>query len=291
MKNSMEISGKTRICAIIGDPVEHSMSPAMHNAAFKKLGLDYIYVPFRVKPGELAAAVSGLRALNVVGFNVTIPHKVAILPLLDKLDPAAERIGAVNTVVNDSGKLIGFNTDADGFLRALTDRGIEPAGKKIAIIGAGGASRAVSYILAANGAVLTIFNRQKNLNHAELIASMITMNIGVNAKVLALDDLADGLKNTDILVNTTSVGMEPQDVDTPVPAGLLKGLPVVVDIVYNPRETQLLKDAKKAGVKTIGGVEMLAWQGALSFEKWTGQKAPLDLMRREALKMLEKREN
>jgi shikimate dehydrogenase len=287
----MNISGKTKICAIIGDPVEHTMSPAMHNAAFKKFGLDYIYFPFRVKPGELAAAVAGLRTLGVVGFNVTIPHKVAILPLLDKLDLVAEQIGAVNTVVSVSGKLVGYNTDAEGFLRALTGRGISPAGKKIAVIGAGGASRAISYILAEQGAGLTIFNRRENLVRAESIASMITINLGRDVKVLALDNLAEGLKNIDILVNTTSVGMAPQKEISPIPAELLRGIPLVFDIIYNPRETQLIKDAKKSGAKTIGGIEMLAWQGALSFEKWTGQKAPLELMHREALKMLEKHEN
>jgi shikimate dehydrogenase len=287
----MEISGKTKVCAIIGDPVEHTMSPAMHNAAFKKLGLDYVYVSLRVKPGDLAAAVAGLRSFSVAGFNVTIPHKVAILPLLDQLDPAAEKIGAVNTVVNLSGKLVGYNTDAEGFLRALMDHGIEPAGKKIAVIGAGGASRAISYILAEKGANLTIFNRRENLARAESIASMITINLGRDVEVLALDSLAEGLKNVDILVNTTSVGMAPQAGVSPIPAGLLEGIPVVFDIVYNPRETQLIKDAKKSGAETIGGLEMLAWQGALSFEKWTGQKAPVELMRREAVKMLEKHEN
>jgi len=287
----MVISGKTKICAIVGDPVEHSMSPAMQNAAFKKIGLDYTYIAFRVKPGELKEAVTGLRALNIIGFNVTIPHKVTVIPLLDSLDPLAARIGAVNTVVNKDGKLVGYNTDAEGFLRALLEHGVDPAGKKVAVIGAGGASRAVSYILAEKGAVLSIFNRQVGLAHAEFIASMINKEIGQPVNVIALENLADGLKNIDILVNTTSVGMSPQAGVSPVPESLLKGIRVVFDIVYNPQQTLLLRAAKNAGAKIIGGVDMLAWQGALAFEKWTGQTAPLELMRCQAVKMLERYEN
>jgi len=141
--SSRLISGKTKICGIIGDPVEHTMSPVMHNAAFEKLGLDYLYVPFRVRKEELSKAVAGIRALNIRGFNVTLPHKVAIIPLLDGLDPLAEKIGAVNTVVNNDGDLRGYNTDASGFLQALLERGIEPRGKNAIVLGAGGASRAI----------------------------------------------------------------------------------------------------------------------------------------------------
>ena len=287
------ISGKTKICALIGDPVEHSMSPAMHNAAFKKLGLDYAYVPFRVKPPELAQAVAGLRALNVRGFNVTIPHKVAVIPLLDNLDSIAQKIGAVNTVVNDNGKLTGFNTDGDGFFRALTAGGVTPAGKNVVVLGAGGASRAISYILAAHGARLTILNRKQELDWAENIALLIKKELGGDVKVGELNSrtLSPALEKADILVNATSVGMSPAGNKSPVPAELLHRRLLVFDIVYNPLETRLIKEAKAAGAKVISGVEMLAWQGALAFEKWTGRPAPLDLMRREAVKMLEKHEN
>ncbi len=284
----MAVSGKTKICAIIGDPVEHSVSPAMHNAAFKKLGLDYVYVPFHVKPEGLAGAVAGLRALNVIGFNVTIPHKVAVIPLLDGLDPVAEKIGAVNTVVNAGGELYGFNTDAEGFFQALLEHDVNPSGKNVAVLGAGGASRAISWILAKMGARLTILNRQDGLARAEAIASMIKTDLGRPVKVLGLDNIAEGLRNVDILVNATSVGMSPHDKGSPVAAKSLGKVPVVFDIVYNPMETRLLKNAAKAGAKTISGVDMLAWQGALAFEKWTEHKAPLDLMRREAVKMLGK---
>jgi shikimate dehydrogenase len=285
----MNISGKTKICVLIGDPVEHTMSPAIHNAAYKKLGLDYVYIPFNVKADGLAKAVKGLRALNVRGFNVTIPHKVTVIPLLDGLDPLAEKIGAVNTVVNQDGRLLGYNTDAEGFLKALQENGIEPQGKKVVVLGAGGASRAISYILAKNGARVTIVNRQQELNWAEDISKLILRDFHQEVKVFELGQLATAINNTDLLVNATSVGMSPNSEASPVTAPLLKKVPVVFDIVYNPLETRLLREAKAAGAKTISGVDMLAWQGALAFEKWTGQKAPLDLMRGEAVKMLESR--
>jgi shikimate dehydrogenase len=283
----MNITGKTQICALIGDPVEHSMSPAMHNAAYEKLGLGYVYVPFHVKPEGLARAVAGLRALNVRGFNVTIPHKVSVIPLLDGLDPLAEKIGAVNTVVNENGELRGHNTDAEGFLRALLASGIKPRGKSSVVVGAGGASRAISYILAEKGARVTIVNRRQELDWAENIAQSIKEDLGKEVKVYELGQLASALENIDLLVNATSVGMSPAGDISPVPAKLLVTIPAVFDIVYNPLETRLLREAKAAGAKTISGVDMLAWQGALAFEQWTGQKAPLELMRAVAVKMLE----
>lgn len=288
-----EISGKTKICALIGDPVEHTMSPVMHNAAFKKLGMDYLYIPFRVKPERLPQAIAGLRALNVRGFNVTIPHKVSVIPLLGSLDPLAEKIGAVNTVVNDGGSLKGYNTDAEGFLRALTGRGIEPWDKNIVILGAGGASRAISYVLAERDARLTILNRKLELDWAEDIARLIQKDLGADVRVGELGSrrLSSALNAADILVNATSVGMSPDINKSPVPAKLLKSSLVVFDIVYNPIMTRLLTEAKAVGARVISGIDMLAWQGALAFEKWTGQPAPLDLMRREAIRMLEDREN
>jgi shikimate dehydrogenase len=287
----MDISGKTKICALIGDPVEHTMSPAMHNAAFKKLGLDYLYIPLRVAPGELPQAVAGLKALNVAGFNVTIPHKVAVMPLLAGLDPLAEKIGAVNTVVNKDGKLRGYNTDAEGFFRVLLEQGISPQGKNIVLLGAGGAARAIAYILAEKGARLTILNRRQELDWAENIAQFILDDLQKEVKVFELGDIAKALPGADLLVNATSVGMSPAENESPVPAALLDKVPVVFDIVYNPLKTRLLKEAAAAGAQTISGIDMLAWQGALSFEKWTGKAAPVDLMRREAVKMLERHED
>jgi len=285
------ISGKTKICALIGDPVEHTMSPAMHNAAFQKMGLDYLYVAFQVKPYQLPQAVAGLKALNVAGFNVTIPHKVAVMPLLDSLDPLAEKIGAVNTVVNSNGELKGYNTDAEGFLRALLEHGINPQGKNVVVLGAGGAARAIAYILAEKGARLTILNRQQELDWAENIAELILDELHREVKVFELGNIADVLPGTHLLVNATSVGMSPANNVSPVPSGLLDKIPAVFDIVYNPLKTKLLKEAAAVGAQTIGGVDMLAWQGALAFEKWTGKPAPLDLMREQAIKLLEQHED
>jgi shikimate dehydrogenase len=287
----MMLSGKTKICALIGDPIEHTMSPAMHNAAFQKLGLDYIYLPFRVKPEQLLTAVTGLKALNVRGFNVTIPHKVAVISLLDSLDPLVKLICAANTVVNDNGKLKGYNTDAEGFLRALTEYGFKPKNKKIIVLGAGGAARAISYILAQGDANLTILNRQQELDWAKDIARLIRNKFKKEVKVLELGQINKVLSGVDLLVNATSVGMAPKANDSPVPAGLLSKIPLVFDIVYNPIKTKLLKEAAAAGAKTISGVDMLVWQGALAFEKWTGRKAPIDLMRAEAVRMLERNED
>jgi len=284
------VSGKTRVCGVIGDPIEHTMSPVMHNAAFSELGIDYVYLPFRVKKDDLGQAIAGARALNLAGLNVTIPHKVAVISFLDELDPIAERIGAVNTIVNDNGALRGYNTDATGFLQALLDKGIKPEGKKVVVLGAGGASRGISFILAESGANLVILNRQVEIEWAENLAREISRAFKKETAALELNDanLAEALEGTDILVNTTSVGMSPETNETPVPLRLLNSTPVVFDIVYNPIQTRLLREAQAAGASTISGLDMLAWQGALAFEKWTGLKAPLELMKKEAMKALGK---
>ena len=284
-------SGKTRVCGIIGDPIEHTMSPVMHNAAFKKFGLDYVYVPFRVRQEELGKAIEGMKALNIRGLNVTIPHKIAVIPFLDELDPLAKKIGAVNTIVNDNGVLTGYNTDATGFLQALLERGIEPKGKSVVILGAGGASRAISFILAERGSSLVILNR--TLDKAKICADRISeiFQSEITALKLNRGNLAVALSEADILVNATSVGMSPDINETPVASDLLKPGLVVFDIVYNPIETKLQREAEVAGATVISGLDMLVWQGALAFEKWTGREAPVDLMKEEAIKLLEKHEN
>ena len=286
------ISGKTIICGIIGDPIEHTMSPIMHNTAFKKLGLDYAYVPFNVKSLELKKAVEGMRGLNIRGLNVTIPHKVAIMRFLDRIDPLAEKIGAVNTIVNDAGILTGYNTDATGFLQTLHDKGIEPREKRVLLLGAGGVARAIGCILAEERARLTILNRKQELSWAEDLASRLSHYYGadVNAGELTDENLQRAIDGVDILINATSVGMSPENDRTPVPAGLLCANLTVFDVVYNPLQTRLLREAKEAGVRTIDGLEMLVWQGAIAFEKWTGEKAPVDVMRQSAQSLLQKNE-
>ena len=282
------ISGKTKVCGVIGDPIEHTMSPVMHNAAFSELGLDYVYVAFRVKGEELDKAIEGMKALDIAGLNVTIPHKVTVIPLLDELDPLAEKIGAVNTIVNNGGFLKGYNTDAMGFLQALLDKGVEPEGEDVVVLGAGGASRAISFILAERGAYLVILNRIEELDWAEELAQQISRVFRKEVKAWELSELnlSTALDKADVLVNATSVGMIPNTAGTPVPLKLLRPGLVVFDIVYNPAETRLLREAGQAGAKTTGGLNMLAWQGALAFEMWTGQKAPVDLMKQEATQFL-----
>lgn len=284
------ISGKTRICGLIGNPVEHSMSPAMHNAAFKNSGMDYVYLPFKVEKEQLGRAIEGVRALNIRGVNVTIPHKVSVIPLIDELDQLAKRIGAVNTIINNDGILKGYNTDAQGFLKAILEQGIPPEGKRVVILGAGGASRAISFILAERGANLVILNRQLEIDWAVKLASSISQAFGREVKALELNgqNLAEVLRKSDILVNATSVGMSPHTDETPVPAKMLKDNLVVFDIVYNPVKTRLLAEAEAAGAKAISGLEMLVWQGALAFEMWTGLKAPLEIMRMAAMRALKK---
>lgn len=285
---SNSISGKTKLCGIIGDPLEHTLSPAMHNAAFERMGLNYFYVPFRVKKEDLGKAIEGMKTLNIRGLNVTIPHKVAVIPFLDKLDPLAEKIGAVNTIVNDDGILTGYNTDATGFLQALLESGIEPKDKNVVILGAGGASRAISFILAERGACLVILNRLLELDWAEELAGRLSNIFGEEVKALELvkENLVGSLEKADILINATSVGMSPNIDESPVPSTLLKPALVIFDIVYNPIKTRLLREAGEAGAKTISGIDMLVWQGALAFEKWTGLKAPVKLMKDEVIKVL-----
>ncbi len=285
------ISGSPRICGIIGDPIEHTMSPVMHNAAFEDKGVDYVYLAFRVKKEELGKAIEGMRALNMKGLNITIPHKVAVIQFLDELDHLADKIGAVNTVVNNDGVLKGYNTDATGFLQALRERGIEPKGKSVVILGAGGASRAISFILAERGSSLVILNR--TWDKARICADRISEIFQSEATSLKLNrgNLAAALSPADILVNATSVGMSPDINETPVTSNLLKPGLVVFDIVYNPIKTRLQREAEVAGATVISGLDMFVWQGALAFEKWTGLKAPIGVMREKVIKVLQRHEN
>ena len=282
------ISSETKICGLIGHPVTHSVSPVMHNAAFEALGLDYIYLPFAVTKDRLAHAVDGVRGMNIRGLNVTIPHKVAVIPFLDGLEPLAERIGAVNTIVNDDGVLTGHNTDAAGFLKALLENGIEPGDKQVVLLGAGGAARAIAFALAEKGARLTILNREQELDWAVELAGSVSSFSGRKVRALELSEpnLKAALAPADVVVNATSVGMRPNDGQSPVSRELLRQGLVVFDIVYNPVKTRLLSEAEQAGAITVNGLDMLVWQGALAFELWTGAKAPVGVMRDEVARAL-----
>lgn len=273
------ISGSTVVYGIIGDPIEHSMSPAMHNAAFQKLGMNAVYIPFRVKEERLPLAINGIRALNIKGFNVTIPHKIAIMALLDEIDPLATKIGSVNTVVNRDGKLTGYNTDSGGFIRALLCENISLKDKTVVVLGAGGAAISACFALANHNCNIIIINR--TLSQAKLWADKIYINTNILPVVLPLnnDSLSSALKRADILINATSVGMWPDTDSTLVTAEYMHPGLIVYDLVYNPLETRLLKEARKAGAKCISGMEMLLYQGIEAFELLTGRKAPEKTMR------------
>lgn len=274
------IGAKTRLCCLIGDPVEHSMSPAMHNAAFAELGLDYAYLAFRVPAQSLGQAVEGMRALDFAGANVTIPHKREVMKLLDEIDPLARDIGAVNTIVNDGGKLVGYNTDGEGMLKALESEGIRPKGAKAVLLGAGGAAHAIAFTLAKKAGLESLYI----LNIVEADAKELAKRVqsASKARVSGLafseENLAAAVGDAGLVINATSVGMSPDKGKSLVPKRLLRKGLMVFDAVYNPLETKLIREAKAAGCVTVTGEKMLANQGAASFELWTGKKAPADLM-------------
>ena len=284
----MRISGKTKLCAVIGDPVEHSLSPCIHNAAFQHLGLDYVYAAFTVEKEALSEAMQGVRSLGVFGLNVTMPHKVDIIPHLNRLDETAQKVGAVNTVLNDI-ELIGYNTDAPGAMNALKAHEGNPYDKKVVILGAGGASRSISFAIAEEAGELVILNRTPE--RAVALASKISSEIDREVRwgMLSNHVLDEELVDAGILINATSVGMHPNDSETPVDKSLLREDMVVFDLVYNPLETRLLREAKSIGAQTIDGLTMLVYQGAASFEIWTERKAPVNVMIKAAMEELEKR--
>jgi len=281
----MTISGKTRVCAIIGDPVEHSLSPIIHNAAFKELDLNLVYVAFTVSVTELKDAVLGVKSLGIHGLNVTMPHKHSVMNYLDKINVKAKSIGAVNTILNNKGILIGYNTDGEGAMIALKENGICPEEKKLVLLGAGGAAKAIAYQAAQEVKELVILNR--TVEKAKQLAIMLqNFKAKVIGRPLSNNILCKELKTTDILVNTTSVGMYPDNNNSPVPSDLLSSDLCVMDIIYNPLRTRLLNDAKSAGAKTVSGVDMLIYQGAVAFEIWTKCDAPVEVMKKAALNEL-----
>jgi shikimate dehydrogenase len=275
----MHITGWTMVCGIIGDPIEHSLSPAMQNAAFAELNLDYVYVPLRLPRGAAAMGAEAMRALGLRGLNVTVPHKVDIMGFLDSIDPQARRIGAVNTIVNERGRLVGYNTDAAGFMQGLASHNIGVSKADVVMIGAGGAARAVAFSLSEGGANITILNR--DTERAESLAREVSAAEGPVVSHGALTDaeLESRLPGATLLVNATSIGMHPAVEVSPCPRHLLRRDLAVYDIVYNPRETLLLRDAAECGAVAVNGVEMLVGQGARAFELWTGLPAPVALMR------------
>jgi shikimate dehydrogenase len=268
----MKLSAKTKICLIIGDPVSHSLSPAMHNAGYETLGIDdqFVFLGAKVKVQDVGVAVDCMRKMGIHGLTCTVPHKIEVMKFLDEIDETAKKIGAVNTVLNKNGKLIGFNTDWQGAIIPL-EKITKLSGKKVLVLGAGGAARAVIFGLSKRRAKITIFNRTKE--------KAIALAKEFNCQATDLNQESE-IADFDIIVNTTSVGMKPLEKETPISTKFITDKQIIFDIVYVPHDTKLLKEAKKKGTKIIHGIEMLLHQGTAQFEIYTGQKAPEEVMRR-----------
>lgn len=276
----MDINAHTQFCGVIGNPVEHSLSPAIHNAAFQKLGLNFVYLAFRVE--AIGDAIKGLRALgNFRGASVTIPHKVAAVPFLDAVEPTARHIGAINTIVAEGGSLTGYNTDATGALRALRESAVALKGQHVVMLGSGGAARAIAFALGTEGGIDRLSLLGIDERERTALAQDLQSKTGLAAQAAPLDEatLRQVLPETQVLIHCTPMGMSPNVQGTSVPAPLLHAGLTVMDIVYNPRETRLLREAKAAGCRTIPGLEMFLHQAAAQFELWTNQAAPTDVMR------------
>jgi len=277
------ISGHTGLLALIGSPVGHSASPLMYNYSFEKLGLDYAYVAFDVKEQDVKAALDAMRLFHMRGMNVTMPDKVEAARHVDELSPAAQIIGAVNTIVNEDGKLVGHITDGEGFVNNLKDHGVSIVGKKMVVAGGGGAATAIQVQCALDGAKeITIFNK-KDAFFERTITTAEKIKAAVPACIVNVYDIDDAeklkveLESADIFVNATIVGMKPMDDQSIIKdVSLLRPDLVVADIVYNPEETKLLKDAKAAGCVCVGGKGMLVWQGASAFRLYTGEEMPVE---------------
>jgi len=278
------------VYGIFGYPIGHSLSPVMHNTAFAYHGMDAVYVPFAVHPGQIEAAVKALRALQIRGVNVTIPHKQAVIPWLDELTSEARLIGAVNTIQLQGGRLLGHNTDGIGFLRSLEEAGAAVEGQRVLLLGAGGAARAIAVQLCLSR-VRCLYIANRTRARAEELAAFLQGHLpGPRVSVLPLEGaaLATCLPHVDILVNATSVGMESADT-APLPVTGLCPSQLVCDIVYRPRLTPLLQAAQYRGARTVDGVGMLVHQGAKAFEIWTGRSFPIPLVRARLLEALEAR--
>ncbi len=287
MKNNT-ITPATQLCAVIGNPIGHSLSPVLHNAAFDALGLDFVYVAFRVE--DLKSALAGMRALNNFrGMSVTIPHKIEAMDYVDEIAEVDRAIGSINTIINENGRLVGLGTDGPGALKALIDNGADINGKNVLMLGAGGASRAIAFTLAMKakpGKIIIM-----DINEAMLQGLVSDLQAGTSTPIesAAMNEgtLAQAMGEADIIINCTPIGMHPKEDATLVPAELFRPGQVVFDIVYNPLETRLLAEARSKGLKVISGVEMFINQAVLQFERFTGAEAPVEVMRRVVMERLQ----
>ncbi len=279
----MEISGRTGLFALIGTPVGHSKSPVMYNYSFEKLDLDYRYLAFDITVDKVKEALSAIKTFNIKGANVTMPCKSAVTEYMDELSPAARIIGACNTIVNDNGKLVGHITDGVGYVRNLKENGVEVKGKKITIMGAGGAATAIQVQCALDGArEISIFNTKDDFyKRAEQTVENIKKEVPeciVNLYDLEdIDKLYEEIESSDILTNATLIGMKPYDNETNIKdVSVLRKELVVTDVVYNPKKTKMIEDAEANGCKAIGGLGMLLYQGAEAFNLYTGLEMPVE---------------
>jgi shikimate dehydrogenase len=279
---------KNKKAGLIGYPLKHSISPAMHNAAFAKLGLPYEYILLETPAEELKQQLAKLRKPEFIGANVTIPHKEAVTPYLDDLSELAKSIGAVNTIKNDNGKLIGHNTDATGFIVSLKeDAGFDPKGKKIFIMGGGGAARAAAISLLSVGAGKIIIGEAIKEKGEKLAGHLNAIVPNSSTTALTSNEIIDALKECALVINASPVGMHPKENDSPLKGFAIPSQILVYDLVYNPYETKLIKDAKKAGAKTTSGLGMLIRQAILAFEIFTDLPAPDQVMREAAYEALQ----
>lgn len=280
----------TKLVGVIGWPIEHSLSPSMQNAALREMGLNWTYLAFAVEPERVGEAMDGVRGLGLVGLNVTIPHKAAVIEHLDEIDDAVEALGVANTIVRrEDGSLMGHNTDGPGFLRSLGEHGHAVEGRAVTLIGAGGSARSVAWASASDGAAsVTIVNR--TLERAEDVAELVRSTTDLE-RVTALSlegaEAEGAVSGAHVIVDCTSVGMYPNhEVDPVIPGEWLREGHVVVDLTYNPIETVLLRAASEAGAETVDGAGMLVHQGAISLQYWSGQEPPVETMRRALLEGL-----
>lgn len=277
------LTSDTAVMAVIGDPIRHSKSPLMHNAALAACEWNGVYTAFHVLPERLGEAIAGMRALGIRGMNVTIPHKEHVIPFLDEIDDHARMIGAVNTIVNDKGRLIGYNTDGPGYVRSLIEEtGIDLRATRVLLIGAGGAARGLAYAL-LHGGVKQLIIANRTPERAERIVEELHMMGSIEAAALI-----DGMpqvdpEQVDVIINTTSLGMHPHVDDMSIQASYIMPHMIISDIIYNPLETKLLAAAQAAGARTHSGLGMFVYQGAIAFELWTGKEAPVNVMREAVL--------
>ena len=284
---SQEITGRTRLGCLLGTPVTHSLSPMMYNESFRLLGMDRVYLCFDTEHADLGSIIQSLRQMNVFGFNLTMPDKERVLPFLDEIDPAAQMIGAVNTVKNENGTLIGYNTDGVGYMRSVREAGLDPASCEMTLLGAGGAAASIAVHAALDGIpALHIVNRRgRSWEKALRLADTISRNTSCHTDVTDMADaeaVKECIRKSRLLTNATSVGMAPREDASPIadPAWLHADL-LVSDIIYNPRRTRLLREAEGQGCRTLNGMLMLLYQGAAAFHIWTGQDMPVEAVRRK----------